>query len=597
MATDARGSIDLDGLLRRAVGLVAQAEGTLDNRSRLIRDRLRDSVVRPLRAVAASARRDAELTSAAAEPEAPIERQVCDLALAATASLTDRAPELHEAAAALQDLALRLTSGDVAAELLAELDRLAGDRPPRIQVVRNGPYLVSGARRVLDWLGQPLPERPQLALCRCGASAIKPLCDGSHARVGFTDAKDPDRVPDRLDRYVGQQVTILDNRGTCQHSGFCTDRLATVFRLREDPFVAPSGGRMDEIVRAVRDCPSGALSYAIDGVEDRPAVDRHGVREPTIEVSKDGPYRITGGIPLTDAQGEPVPRAEGSSLEHYALCRCGHSQNKPFCSGMHWYVGFLDPVPDAEGTPTMFEWAGGLPALTRMTRLFYEKYVPQDPLLAPLFANMSADHPQRVAKWLGEVFGGPPYYTQDHGGYPHMLSQHLGKRLSEEQRSRWVALLLQAAREAGLPNDPEFRSAFQSYIEWGSRLAVENSQTGAKPPERMPMPRWDWTTGAGPPGSRISALGTSEEPPEEPEVALPAPDEQPSFAQHIKPLFRPRDQRSMQFAFDLWSYDDVRQHAPAILERLRNGTMPCDGAWPKERTDAFARWIDTGMAE
>ncbi|MDQ6837771.1 MAG: (4Fe-4S)-binding protein [Actinomycetota bacterium] len=190
-------------------------------------------------------------------------------------------------------------------------------------------------------------------------------------------------------------MTIFDNRGICQHSGRCTDRLATVFRAGTDPFVAPSGGRADEIIRAVRDCPSGALSYAVAGREARDDIDR--TRQPVIEVTRDGPYRITGSIPLRSAEGGAEPRAQGSSLEHYALCRCGHSQNKPFCSGMHWYVGFADPVADPERTPTLFEWAGGLPALTRMTRLFYEKYVPADPLLAPLFASMSPDHPERVA--------------------------------------------------------------------------------------------------------------------------------------------------------------------------------------------------------
>src|SRR5581483_9231503 len=130
----------------------------------------------------------------------------------------------------------------------------------------------------------------QMALCRCGASENKPFCDGTHAELRFSGAKDPKRVPDRRDTYVGQQVTILDNRGICQHSGFCTDRLATVFRVGQEPFVAPSGGRMDEIIRAVRDCPSGALSYAIDGVEARDEVDRHATREPGIEVSRDGPY-------------------------------------------------------------------------------------------------------------------------------------------------------------------------------------------------------------------------------------------------------------------------------------------------------------------
>jgi len=505
--------------------------------------------------------------------------------------------EVQEATAALQDLACRLApDGDEAALRLTELTEIQAQLPRAIQSETNGPYLVTNAENLTDWLGGALPATPQMALCRCGQSKLKPLCDGTHAEIGFTSEKDPQRVPDRRDTYIGQQVTILDNRGTCQHSGFCTDRLATAFRLGKEPFVMPSGGRLDEIIRAVRDCPSGALSYGFDSVEARDEVDYHDQREPTIEVSKDGPYRITGAIALTDGDGEDEARNDGASLEHYALCRCGHSQNKPFCSGMHWYVEFKDPVPDPDRTPTMFEWAGGLPALTRMTRLFYEKHVPQDPMLAPLFANMSADHPQRVSKWLGEVFGGPRCYSEEYGGYPRMISQHVGKCLTEDWRARWVSLLLQSAREAGMPNDAEFASAFESYIEWGSRLAVENSQTTAHPPEHMPMPHWDWSTGAGPPGSRISALAAEPEEKEAP-VVLPAADEPVRFEKHIKPLFRRRDRQSMTFAFDLWAYDDVSKNAVAILERLGNGTMPCDGAWPADKIEMFERWTTTGMGK
>src|ERR1035441_8724439 len=104
-------------------------------------------------------------------------------------------------------------------------------------------------------------------------------------------------------------------------------------------------------------------------------------RGPPIQVARAGPYRITGGITLTSAAGQPEDRAEGASVEHYALCRCGHSQNKPYCSGMHWYVGFRDPVLPPGKVPTLYEWAGGMPALTRMSRLLYEKHVPADPLL------------------------------------------------------------------------------------------------------------------------------------------------------------------------------------------------------------------------
>ena len=154
------------------------------------------------------------------------------------------------------------------------LDLLSSDPPEAparaaVVVVHNGPYLVIGPVGITDHLGVGVDHDGITALCRCGQSAAKPACDAACIRTGFDDAKSPDRVPDRRDTYAGQQVTIFDNRGLCQHSGLCTDRLAAVFHTGSEPFVTPSGGRMDEIVRAVRDCPSGALSYGIDGVEAR----------------------------------------------------------------------------------------------------------------------------------------------------------------------------------------------------------------------------------------------------------------------------------------------------------------------------------------
>ncbi|SHM85188.1 CDGSH iron-sulfur domain-containing protein [Actinacidiphila paucisporea] len=558
--------------------------------------RLRASVVRPLSALLRRPAGHAPTSPgpASAGPGTSGERLWALAQEATRLRARPQAPaELIEATAALQDLVCGRGDDHDTAARHAELRRLQAALPAAIMPAPDGPYLVTDARYVTDHLGEPVATTPTTALCRCGASALKPLCDGTHATTGFTSGKDPKRVPDHRETHVGQQVDVLDNRGICQHSGYCTDRLASVFHQRGEPFVTPSGGRMDEIVRAVRDCPSGALSFAIDQVEARDAVDRHGTREPAIEVSKDGPYRVTGAIPLVQEDGTAVPRDQGASLEHYALCRCGQSRNKPFCSGMHWYVGFRDPVPEADHRPSIFEWAGGLPALERMTRLFYEKHVPQDPLLAPLFASMSPDHPQRVAKWLGEVFCGPSRYSDEYGGYTRMISQHMGKGLTEEQRARWVKLLTLSAQEAGLPNDAEFRSAFGAYIEWGSRLAVENSQAGATPPPHMPVPHWDWHTAAGAPGSRVPAIAAPAAEPEAPPV-LPSADEPVRFADHVKPLFRAMDRQSMTFVFDLWAHDDVSRHADAILRRLRAGTMPCDGPWPTERIDAFARWIDEG---
>jgi CDGSH-type Zn-finger protein/truncated hemoglobin YjbI/ferredoxin len=581
--------------LRRAA--VALEQAVADEQPRR---RLRRSVIRPLdRAVALLAGREAGPPSdpdpAASDPQAsaPAADAAQELARRATQLRVEHDAglplEVVEAVAALQDLAVNLAPEHAAARRATFAD-LQASLPSSIQTEADGPYLVTNPQHLHSWLGVEMATTPQMALCRCGQSASKPLCDGTHADAGFTDAKDPDRVPDRLDTYVGLQVTVGDNRGTCAHSGFCTDRLPTVFRREADAFVAPSGGRMDEVIHAVQACPSGALSLAVDEREVRVQVDQE--RAPAIEVSKDGPYRVTGGIPLLDAQGSPVPRNAGASLEHYSLCRCGHSQNKPFCSGVHWSIEFRDPPLSDE--PTLFEWAGGFTALRRMTHIFYENHVPQEPLLAPLFSNMLPDHPERVAAWLGETFGGPKLYTEDYGGYDRMVSQHLGKALSEEQRARWASLMIQSATEAGLPTDPEFRAAFVSYIEWGTRIAVENSTPGATPPRHMPVPRWWWVCEATP-GSRVSALAAARDAGEDqPAARLPRPDEELSFTSHIKPLFRSKDRQAMRFAFDLWSDQDVSQHADAILARLRAGTMPCDGAWPAAKIEAFERWIAAG---
>src|SRR5262249_28955561 len=237
---------------------------------------------------------------------------------------------------------------------------------------------------------------------------------------------------------------------------YCSDRLPTVFHQGKEPFVTPSGARLDDIVQAVRSCPSGALSYGVDGREAREQVDV--VRPAGFEISRDGPYRVTGGIPLVEDDGKTVEQNSGASSEHYSLFRCGHSQNKPFCSGMHWYVHFTDPVVDADHQWTLFEWAGGLPALTRMTRLFYSKYVPEDPVIGALFANMAPDHPERVAAWLGEVFGGPKQYSERYGGHPPVGGAPTGKTPTEAQRGGSGAGPRPAPGGNGAPREPERRA-------------------------------------------------------------------------------------------------------------------------------------------
>jgi hemoglobin len=147
--------------------------------------------------------------------------------------------------------------------------------------------------------------------------------------------------------------------------------------------------------------------------------------------------------------------------------------------------------------PTLFEWLGGLAPLNRLTTRFYER-VKDDAVLAPVFAHMGAEHPAHVAAFLAEVLGGPTAYSEQHGGHPHMIRQHLHRHLDHVQRRQWVALLLDTADELGMPDDPEFRSALVAYLEWGSRLAVINSQADATVDADAPMPKWGWGEVKGP---------------------------------------------------------------------------------------------------
>jgi hemoglobin len=200
-----------------------------------------------------------------------------------------------------------------------------------------------------------------------------------------------------------------------------------------------------------------------------------------------------------------VLRIRWTSAEDHLQGFRGGELFPEFLAAIRPYVGDIDEMRHYELTavagagaavPSLYEWAGGLPALERLTRLFYERVLADD-LIGPLFAHMDDEHPRHVALWLAEVFGGPDRYTRERGGYPAMLAHHLGKAITEPQRRRWVALLLDAADAADLPADPEFRAAFVGYVEWGTRLAVANSQPGAEVVRSAPVPRWGW--GVAPP--------------------------------------------------------------------------------------------------
>jgi len=190
---------------------------------------------------------------------------------------------------------------------------------------------------------EPLSTVSGVALCRCGASKNKPFCDGTHSIIGFsTDNKDIGSnsgekkiTKNKRKDYVGKKITIHDNRIICSHAAACVNNLPSVFKLNSRPWIEPDAAEVNKIIDTVLKCPSGALSYSIDSIEYGDQNDRN----PMVTVSKDGPYIITGSIGLI---GNNIQFGDGASKEHYTLCRCGASQNKPFCDGMHGSINFSD---------------------------------------------------------------------------------------------------------------------------------------------------------------------------------------------------------------------------------------------------------------
>jgi CDGSH-type Zn-finger protein/multimeric flavodoxin WrbA len=210
----------------------------------------------------------------------------------------------------------------------------------RIGPKKNGPLIVQGCEQLVSGAdGSAYAVRDTIALCRCGSSAKKPFCDGSHARAGFTDEKDPDRLPDARDDYAGDAVTVHDNRGICSHAGYCTDGLPAVWRQHTEPWIDPNAASAADVIETIKKCPSGALAWTAQGEEHA-----SWNAERRILVMPGGPYAIQGGADLAG-----VEWGAGASREHFTLCRCGKSKNKPFCNGAHWYHDFDDERQAVEG--------------------------------------------------------------------------------------------------------------------------------------------------------------------------------------------------------------------------------------------------------
>jgi CDGSH-type Zn-finger protein len=211
-----------------------------------------------------------------------------------------------------------------------------------IKVADGGPYIVSGSvpvtskRPIESEHGEPLTwkttrpneTKPTVALCRCGASSNKPYCDGTHAATQWdgTDNAPEGTYDDRAKSYGGDGIEVFDDRPICVHAGFCGNQVTNVWKMA----AKTSDSRIRaEAMAMVERCPSGALTYAVDGEANEPDLPAG------VAVIPDGPLWVSGGIEVT--------RADGSTLEQrnrVTLCRCGHSASKPLCDGSHKEAGF-----------------------------------------------------------------------------------------------------------------------------------------------------------------------------------------------------------------------------------------------------------------
>jgi CDGSH-type Zn-finger protein len=208
--------------------------------------------------------------------------------------------------------------------------------PAKITPRENGPLVVTNPPTVRHLSGSEIATKDVVALCRCGASASKPFCDGSHAKIGFSSAPDHARIRNTEIRYSGEvdgfEVTVSYTPVLCGHAGECARLAAAAFDPTRKPWVKPENGSLEGLLSVVGACPSGALRL---GVGDQPS--RHLTpTETAIEIEPNGPYWVR------NVHLEAEFNGVGASPAKYILCRCGQSKNKPFCDGTHHDIRWRD---------------------------------------------------------------------------------------------------------------------------------------------------------------------------------------------------------------------------------------------------------------
>lgn len=195
---------------------------------------------------------------------------------------------------------------------------------PKIEERENGPLLLKGVHSLRGSKGEVIATKPVMALCRCGQSANKPFCDGSHTAAGFQSRGGTPAGRDRILTYTGKDVSVTFNPLLCAHAAECGRLASHIFDPAQKPWVQPDNGTADEVRAVVAACPSGALALSEGGTVTHLIADRA-----EVQIQKDGPYWVRDVDAPVDLAGE------GGSDRKFVLCRCGQSGNKPYCDGTH----------------------------------------------------------------------------------------------------------------------------------------------------------------------------------------------------------------------------------------------------------------------
>lgn len=179
-------------------------------------------------------------------------------------------------------------------------------------------------------VGKDIKVDKPVFLCRCGASRNKPFCDGAHVGCDYDDTNRCEN--DGLKSFASPGVTVHFNRSICSGAAQCVRNLPSVFKSSGEDWIQPQEASVEEVVNTVNMCPSGALTYTLDGQTEVKTVG-----EITIRIVANGPYEITGPVELDTPKW-----SENASKSSFTLCRCGKSANSPFCDYSHGEQGWED---------------------------------------------------------------------------------------------------------------------------------------------------------------------------------------------------------------------------------------------------------------